>query len=240
MLKAVIWSARTGMCALAILTATALWPAVAQDIGKAVVVVSNVTGTVKAVSRQVVINDNVEQQEVIATAPDAATEIHFIDGTQIKLGPNAKVVLDKFVYDPDPSKGALVLTISEGVLRFTTGNMSHEDYKINTPNGTLGVRGTALNILVNNGETITQVLNGEVVGNSANGGLQIFTPGACFSINGNPGLASYFNSCSGDELNTINTLASLMDNILLNPTGGPPPPPPPPTFNLYLPPASPY
>jgi hypothetical protein len=74
----------------------------AAEIGTTVVVVSNVMGTVKTVSRQLVINDNVEQDELIATAPDAATQIQFVDGTKVTLGPNAKVVLDKFVYDPSP------------------------------------------------------------------------------------------------------------------------------------------
>src|SRR5262249_11089750 len=40
------------------------------------------------------------------------------------------------------------LTASEGVFRFVTGSMAHQSYQIKTPNGTIGVRGTELNIMV--------------------------------------------------------------------------------------------
>lgn len=120
----------------------------ALEIGKTVVVVKTVTGQVEQSVRRLVINDNVQQNEIIATEPDAASEIVFLDGTKISVGPRARITLDKFVYDPDPSKGTFFLTASQGVFRFITGNMAHQSYQIKTPNGTIGVRGTELNILV--------------------------------------------------------------------------------------------
>jgi hypothetical protein len=214
MLKPMMGSARTGFCAAAALVATALWPAMAANIGTTVVVVKSVTGTTMNVSRQLVINDNVEQQEVISTAPDAATAIQFVDGTKLEVGPNAKVVLDKFVYDPAPGKGALALTVSEGVMRFTTGNMAKENYTINTPNGTLGVRGTDFNLVVGNGGTIVQVNDGEVFGTSKDGKKSSYTKDHCFAMHVSTGI------CSGDELNFINQLSNLMIAILVNPQGG--------------------
>lgn len=224
MLNSAKWSARTGFCALIVLAATALWPAMAAEIGTTVVVVSNVMGTVKTVSRQLVINDNVEQDELIATAPDAATQIQFVDGTKVTLGPNAKVVLDKFVYDPSPGKGALVLSVSQGVLRFTTGNMAHENYKIVTPTGTLGVRGTDLNILVGGGQTLIQVIDGSVSGSTTDGVMKIFNKGDCFSITGSARQLGFINPCSVNELSFINTQSTVMNTMILaaiNPTGGP-------------------
>ena len=199
MLKLAKWAARTGFCTSAVLAATAPWPAMAENIGTTVVVVKSVTGTVMNVSRQLNINDNVEQAETIATAPDAATEIQFVDGTKLQLGPNAKVVLDKFVYDPNPGKGALVLAVSAGVMRFTTGNMAHQNYTVTTPNGTLGVRGTDFSVGVLNGDTVIQVNDGEVSGTSTDGVPQSYTRGSCFAMHG-----STF-GCSGSELNFITT-----------------------------------
>src|ERR1700751_2164711 len=120
----------------------------ALEIGKTVVVVKTVTGQVEQTVRRLVINDGVQQNEIIATEPDAASEIVFIDGTKISVGPRARITLDKFVYDPDPSKGTFFLTASQGAFRFITGSMAHQSYQIKTPNGTIGVRGTELNILV--------------------------------------------------------------------------------------------
>ncbi|MGA3305178.1 MAG: FecR domain-containing protein [Stellaceae bacterium] len=234
MLKLFTGSARTGFCALAALAATALCPAMAANIGTTIVVVKSVTGTTSDISRQLVINDNVATEEIIATAPDAATAIQFVDGTKLELGPNAKVVLDKFVYDPAPGKGALALTVSEGVMRFTTGSMAKENYTINTPNGTLGVRGTDFNILVGNGGTIVQVIDGEVFGTSKDGKKSSYTKDHCFAMHLSTGI------CSGDEFNFINQQSNLMIAILVNPTGGNNGPPNNPNPNSILPPASPH
>jgi hypothetical protein len=120
----------------------------ALEIGKTVVVVKTVTGQVEQQVRRLVINDGVSQNEIIATEPDAASEIVFLDGTKIAVGPRARITLDKFVFDPDPAKGTFFLTASQGVFRFITGSMAHQSYQIKTPNGTIGVRGTELNIMV--------------------------------------------------------------------------------------------
>ena len=120
----------------------------AVSIGSTTVVVRTVTGTLERDIRTLVVRDRVSQNEVIATEPDAASEIVFEDGTNLTLGPNAKVTLDKFVYDPDPSRGAFFLTLTEGVLRFVTGSLAHQAYSIATPNGTIGVRGTDIYISV--------------------------------------------------------------------------------------------
>jgi ferric-dicitrate binding protein FerR (iron transport regulator) len=234
MLKLFAGSTRTGFCALAALAATALCPAMAANIGTTIVVVKSVTGTTSDISRQLVINDNVATEEIIATAPDAATAIQFVDGTKLELGPNAKVVLDKFVYDPAPGKGALALTVSEGVMRFTTGSMAKENYTINTPNGTLGVRGTDFNLLVGNGGTIVQVIDGEVFGTSKDGKKSSYTKDHCFAMHLSTGI------CSGDEFNFINQQSNLMIAILVNPTGGNNGPPNNPNPNSILPPASPH
>ena len=131
------------VAALIVLPASA-----ATEIGKTVVVVKTVTGQVEQSVRRLVVNDGVSQNEIITTEPDAASEIVFLDGTKISVGPRARITLDKFVYDADPSKGTFFLTATEGVFRFVTGSMAHQSYQIKTPNGTIGVRGTELNILV--------------------------------------------------------------------------------------------
>jgi hypothetical protein len=138
-----------------VLAAVVMSPALAAtDIGKATIVVRAVTGTFETQVRQLVVDDGVNQNEVIATASDAASEILFVDGTKISVGPRAHVMLDKFVYDPNPSKGAFFLSATEGIFRFVTGNMAHQSYSIQTPNGTVGVRGTTVDIFVMGRKTI--------------------------------------------------------------------------------------
>jgi hypothetical protein len=131
-----------GLCGAALVAALTVQPAsAATEIGKTVVVVKTVTGEFETTVRRLVVNDGVLQNEVISTESDAASEIVFLDGTKISVGPRARVTLDRFVYDPDPSKCMFFLTVSQGVFRFVTGSMAHQSYQIKTPNGTIGVRG---------------------------------------------------------------------------------------------------
>jgi hypothetical protein len=51
------------------------------------------------------------------------------------------VHLDKFVYDPNKSNGALAIEATRGTFRFVTGSQGSGAYKVKTPYGTLGVRG---------------------------------------------------------------------------------------------------
>jgi hypothetical protein len=137
------------LCGAAVVAALMALPAgAATEIGKTVVVVKTVTGQVEQTVRRLVINDGVTQNEIIATEADAASQIVFLDGTKITVGPKSHITLDKFVYDPNPSKGAFFLTATQGVFRFVTGSMAHQSYEIRPPNGTIGVRGTTLNIMV--------------------------------------------------------------------------------------------
>src|SRR5229473_83494 len=41
----------------------------------------------------------------------------FLDGTSLTVGPNARLTIDKFVYDPNTKTGDLAITASQGVLR---------------------------------------------------------------------------------------------------------------------------
>jgi hypothetical protein len=48
------------------------------------------------------------------------------------------VHLDKFVYDPNKSNGALAIEATRGTFRFVTGSQGSGAYKVKTPYGTLG------------------------------------------------------------------------------------------------------
>jgi ferric-dicitrate binding protein FerR (iron transport regulator) len=187
------------------------------EIGTTTLVVRTVTGTLATQVRQLVIHDGVQQNEIIATAPDAASEIEFVDGTKLTLGPRAHVTLDRFVYDPDPSRGSFFLSLSEGVFRFVTGQMAHRSYSITTPNGTIGVRGSTLEVLAFGGTTFVHVADGAAVsgGNNFNVGDYFVAQG------GRSRLATAL------EISQLTGQVVLMDNYrdagrlaLIEPTAG--------------------
>ena len=117
-------------------------------VGNAKVVVRTVTGAYEGEMRQLKLLDDVYHNELIETEAESATQLVFLDDTSITLGPDSKIVLDRFVYDPDPSKASFVMTATEGVFRFATGKLPKSVYRINTPAATIGIRGTLLEIAV--------------------------------------------------------------------------------------------
>ena len=111
-------------------------------IGMTSLVVQQVEGTSERNTRQLAVSDPVYQDEVVMTGSQSASEMLLVDDTRITVGPSSMVVLDRFVYDPDPGKGALVLQATEGVFRFFSGTMASSSYAIETPSVTVGIRGT--------------------------------------------------------------------------------------------------
>jgi hypothetical protein len=67
------------------------------------------------------------------------------DNTVMSFGPNTEVSLDAFLYKPDQGDLKLSTRISRGTLNFISGviaKLKPEAVEINTPTGTIGVRGT--------------------------------------------------------------------------------------------------
>ena len=71
-----------------------------EDIGSATIVVEKVTGALDGDVRRLARGERVRRNEVIETADSSASEIVFLDDTKVALGPNARLILDRFVFDP--------------------------------------------------------------------------------------------------------------------------------------------
>ncbi|HBA43179.1 MAG TPA: hypothetical protein DCZ07_09410 [Alphaproteobacteria bacterium] len=124
--------------------------------------------------------------EVIATRADSASKIRFLDDTMLTVGPDSKVTLDEFVYDPKSQNSKMVINTAIGVARFVTGKMGSASYKIATPTATIGVRGTVFTVFVAaNGATSIVVENGAVNVTGQNG-LPVDVP-AGLATNVQPG-----------------------------------------------------
>ncbi|MFZ2007010.1 MAG: FecR domain-containing protein [Stellaceae bacterium] len=122
--------------------------AVAATIGSAVVVVNKVTGKVETAPAGISLRVGIDVQanESVETATASATRLVFQDNTQLEVGPSSQVTLDKFVFDPDPSKSQVALSIARGAARFVTGSLPKPDYELHTPAASIGIRGTILDI----------------------------------------------------------------------------------------------
>lgn len=85
---------------------------------------------------------DVQANEVVTTNATDRAHLVFLDGTSVTIGPNARLVIDKFVYDPNTKKGELALTAGTGVFRLVGGKISKSNaITVTTPSSTIGIRG---------------------------------------------------------------------------------------------------
>jgi len=87
--------------------------------------------------------------QTVRTGNRGMADLVFLDKTNLSVGPTSEVRLDKFVYDPRGSSGSVVIQMTRGSFRWVTGSQAKDAYQIGTPHGTLGVRGTTVELLVN-------------------------------------------------------------------------------------------
>jgi hypothetical protein len=126
-------------------------PAAISDqitIGNTRVVVRTVIGNFEGEIRTLALEDDVYHNELIETEKDSATKLTFLDETTLTLGPDSAVVLDRFVFDPDPSRASFVMTATQGIFRFASGKLPKNAYRLHTPAATIGIRGTVLDLTI--------------------------------------------------------------------------------------------
>lgn len=119
-----------------------------EEIGDARTIISLVKADFAKEERELVVGDFVRQDEVIEVSNDGRGEFRLNDDTKLALGPGARMVLDKFVYDSDKKSGSIILDMTKGAFRFITGVASKKTYEIRTPNASITVRGTIFDVYV--------------------------------------------------------------------------------------------
>jgi hypothetical protein len=96
-----------------------------------------------ALPRRLVLGQDVVFNERITTEAGGQTQILFVDESTLSVGPNANMVIDQFVYDPNTGAGKFVASLTRGVFRFVGGKLSKQENAVTmrTPVATIGIRG---------------------------------------------------------------------------------------------------
>lgn len=122
--------------------------------------VTHLDGTVETIQ----IGTKIFQGDVIQTDDKGAVNIQFVDETTFAVSEDARLAIDEYVYDPSTQSGSTNFSVLKGVFVFTSGMIGREDpddVKIETPVGSIGIRGTIIAGNVSTGE-IT-VVEGAIV-----------------------------------------------------------------------------
>jgi FecR protein len=124
--------------------------ALAQDpkIGSAEQAQNKVEGIIGGQSEPVSKGSALYSNETVRTGENGVADLVFLDSTNLTVGPISEVLLDKFVYDPNGSSGVVVLQATKGAFRFVTGSQDKRAYQVQTPFGSLGVRGTIVEMML--------------------------------------------------------------------------------------------
>lgn len=146
-------NSRFALLAAAAVAATAALPAAAQTVGVNAAVVNDVrmkTEANPAVHRAAV-KERVSLGNDIATGPASRLQVLLLDRTNFTIGANARLKVDRFVYDPARSASAVGLSVTKGAFRFMSGKPLHANpgqSQINTPVASIGIRGTIVELAV--------------------------------------------------------------------------------------------
>jgi hypothetical protein len=122
-------------------------PVLAQAVGVNAAVRNRVVivgaGTKKA--RPAVVRERVALNDEVRTAAASQLQILLLDRTTFTVGANARVAVDRFVYDPARNSRSLGVSVTQGAFRFMSGRNVRRPSgpaTVRTPVATIGVRGT--------------------------------------------------------------------------------------------------
>lgn len=137
-----------GLC-LALLAGAWAAPAAAQAVGANAVVVNDVRMATQAepTVHQARVRERVSLGNPIHTGAASQVQILLLDGTSFQIGANARLVIDRFVYDANRSASAVGAEVAQGSFRFISGQPTHArpgESQIRTPAASIGVRGTII------------------------------------------------------------------------------------------------
>jgi hypothetical protein len=104
------------------------------------VFIINSKTTVKAVP-----NMRIIQGDFIKTGANGSAGLIFEDDTVVGLGPNSEMSIESFLFNPVNKELSFIARMIHGTFSFITGQIAKlapEKVKFETPDATLGVRGT--------------------------------------------------------------------------------------------------
>lgn len=146
------FAARVLACVGAVLAIVLLSPAgtvaAAEKAGIAAAVVGDVTVTGEPRPEPVGAESGMDllRFDRVVTRAESRAQLLLLDETSFTVGEDSELVIDEFVYDPE-SGGTVSAEFVEGVFRYVSGRVGKlqpENVEVETPAGTIGIRGTVL------------------------------------------------------------------------------------------------
>jgi hypothetical protein len=169
--------------------ALAAGQAAAEKVGVAAAVNPDAYSSMSgAPEKQLSIGKSIFYNERISTDASGVVQVLLVDGSTFTVGANSDLVIDRFVYDPRTKSGEVVATFSKGAMRFIGGKISKNEkgVTVNTPSGSLAIRGGMFQGSLAGRNSIFSFLYGEELTFTGNSGQThtVYQPGYTLDFNG--------------------------------------------------------
>lgn len=145
------WLLQIMLALFCVVLAVPAGPIAAAEIGQ----IKNTTGQVFLLrnnnQQPAKAGDVVEQSDIITTGANSSVGITLIDSTRLSAGPNSRIELKQFRFNPTTQEGESLTEVRRGTLAIVSGQIakrSPEAMKVQTPTTILGVRGTTFAVKV--------------------------------------------------------------------------------------------
>lgn len=93
----------------------------------------------------ITVGDKIFQNDTIRTGTASSVGIIFVDNTILSLGPDSEILIDKYVFAPEKGILSMIARMVKGTASYLSGiigKQSPESVKFQTPDATIGIRGT--------------------------------------------------------------------------------------------------
>lgn len=141
----------------------------------------------------------VESGDTLTTEKDSFARLKFTDGGDVTLRPNSIFRIESYAYqEAEPNKDSFLMSMLKGGLRTVTGLVgkrgNRDAYRLETPNATIGIRGTYYVTLACSGDcpggmkdgTYTTVFEGSIGVRNEFGEIECSAGQTCYSPLGGP------------------------------------------------------
>lgn len=176
----------------------------ALSIGNTVHADNRVAGVVAKLSGELTAENNgsvgkmaagniVNMDDLLRTGINTRADLRFLDGSLMTMGDDAVIAIDKLVYNPEGNDSGGAINLIKGAFHLVSGKISksENEFVINTPTATIGIRGTDF-IAIQSGEDLSVLLldNGIITVSNTQGKATLNQPGQGIDIKGINGLMS--------------------------------------------------
>jgi hypothetical protein len=122
----------------------------------------------------------IRMSDRLRTGANARLQVTFRDNSVLTLGEKANVLVDRYVFNPERSKGEILLSATQGAFRFAGGKlkqMSDKKITVKTPVAALAVRGTEFWAGPIDGQYGVLLLKGKLAVSNRAGAVRLSRPG---------------------------------------------------------------